>query len=44
MMFILLEFIETLSVNIINSRKFILIMKNAHFFKLIYNLNFLQLF
>ena len=44
MMFTLLEFIEMLSVNMINSRKFTLMMKNVHFFKLAYSLNFLNYF
>ncbi len=43
-MFILLKFIETFFVNMTNSRKFTLVMKNAHFFKLAYSLNFLNFF
>jgi len=43
MMFTLLEFIKTFSMNMINFRKFTLVMKNSHFFKLAYSLNFLNL-
>jgi len=42
MMFILLKFIKTSLMNIINSRKFTLVMKNSYFFKLAYSLNFLN--